>query len=61
MSTIDDVAQKIKGKAQHLKGDIEDTTGKEGQGFWDKTKGKVNETIADIKLNARHNTDHDLN
>ena len=53
MGTIDDVAQKLKGKAQQLKGDVEDVSGNEGQAFWDRAKGKVNEKIADIKLDSR--------
>lgn len=53
MSTLDDVAQKIKGKTQKIKGSFKDNTGNRGDGTWDKVKGSVNETIADLKLKNR--------
>lgn len=51
MGTLRDVTQKIKGKAQQVKGNVEQSTGHETRGFWSKTKGKINETVADLKLN----------
>ena len=57
MGTIDDVGQKIKGKVQQVKGDIEMNSGHEGHGMWEKTKGKVNEAIADMKINSNTHND----
>lgn len=54
MGTIDDVAEKIKGKTQQLNGNVEQHTGHEEHGLWEKTKGKVNETVADIMLDRNH-------
>lgn len=57
MGNLDDITQKIKGKAQQAKGDIEDMSGNEGQALWDRTKGKANETIADFKLDNKDEDD----
>lgn len=54
MSDVDDIGQKIKGKAQQLKGDFNQERGQNIKGGVQKLKGKVNETIADAKLNAKH-------
>jgi uncharacterized protein YjbJ (UPF0337 family) len=50
MNDLDDIGQKIKGKAQQLSGEIKNQTGDKMGGPWDKIKGNVNETIADIKM-----------
>lgn len=55
MGNIDDVAQKIKGKAQQVIGGLEQNTGQEAKGLWHKTKGKINEKVADIKINKNLN------
>jgi uncharacterized protein YjbJ (UPF0337 family) len=59
MGTLDDATQKIKGKAQQAKGNIEHATGHEGKSMWDKAKGKFNETVGDAKLNSRSNANDD--
>lgn len=43
------VGQKIKGKLQKLKGNVELKTGNTAKGILDKTKGTLNEGLADIK------------
>lgn len=50
MADLDEIGQKIKGKAQQLSGEIKHQTGDEAGGTWDKIKGNVNETIADFKM-----------
>ena len=49
MSYLDDVEQKVKGKVQQVQGDMQGGA----KGGVQKLKGKVNETIADVKLKAR--------
>lgn len=51
MAKIKNLKQKIKGRLQQLKGDIEISTGKPVKGNIDKLKGKTNEAIADMKNN----------
>lgn len=51
MTDLDDIGLKIKGKLQQAKGQIKKDSGDEAGGTVDKIKGKINETIADIKLN----------
>lgn len=53
MGVVDDVAQKVKGKAQQVRGEIKKKSGHKTDGLVDQVKGKVNETIADVKLKAR--------
>lgn len=53
MGELDDLKQKIKGKAQQVQGAFEQKTGHGVKGGIRKLKGKLNETIADAKLNAR--------
>lgn len=50
MGKLNIVSQKIKGKAQQIKGDIEVALGEPIKGNIDKLKGKANETSADIKM-----------
>ena len=50
MGDINDIGQKIKGKLQKMNGDFKKGTGDESGGAWEKIKGNVNETLADIKL-----------
>lgn len=53
MSDLDDIGQKIKGKAQQVKGEFNQQRGQGLKGGFQKLKGKVNEAIADEKINAR--------
>ena len=55
MDTLHDVGQKVKGKMQKAKGEIEMNTGRNLHGAWEKTKGSINEIAADAKLKARAN------
>jgi uncharacterized protein YjbJ (UPF0337 family) len=50
MTTLDNVGQKLKGKAQHIKGKIEDASGQHIKGNIDKLRGKANEFEADVKM-----------
>ena len=59
MSDLDDIGQKIKGKAQQLKGEMNQERGRGVKGGLQKLKGKVNETIADAKLKAKYDKDRD--
>lgn len=52
VGTIDDIGQKVKGKAQQAKGELQMRTGQKG-GLASKVKGKINEEIADLKLDTR--------
>lgn len=49
MRKLEIIGQKLKGKGQQLKGDIELKTGHRVRGSIDKIKGKANEEIADIR------------
>lgn len=53
MGTLRDIGQKIKGKTQQLKGEVNQKRGQGVKGGIQKLKGKVNESIADAKLNLR--------
>ena len=44
------IAQKIKGQAQQVKGDIEIAAGEPIHGNVDKVRGKANEFAADVKM-----------
>lgn len=55
MAFMDDAIQKIKGKAQQLKGDFQIKSGKEITGSVEKLKGKANEITADMKLRSHEN------
>jgi hypothetical protein len=57
MGTLRDLGQKIKGKTQQFKGDANQERGQGVKGGFQKLKGKVNETVADTKLNSRRNDD----
>lgn len=50
MAVIDDIAQKVKGKGQKLKGRMNQDR---IQGTIDEIKGEFNDTIADAKLQSR--------
>lgn len=53
MGELNAIGQKIKGKAQKVKGDIEmnsDNLGDKVKGGISKIKGSVNDTMADAKL-----------
>lgn len=54
MSDLDDIGQKIKGKAQQLQGDFNQKRGQGVKGGFQKLKGKVNEAIADSKLKSKN-------
>jgi len=49
MSNLNNISQKVKGKAQQIKGKIEDASGKHVKGNIDMLRGKANELGADIK------------
>lgn len=61
MGTLDDLGQKLKGKAQQVKGDFNQERGQGLKGGIQKLKGKVNETVADSKLKSRQDRDLDRN
>ena len=54
MGTLNIVGQKIKGKTQQFKGEIEDVSGQHVKGNIDKLKGKVNEFAADTKWKVKN-------
>ncbi len=47
------IGQKIKGKAQIIKGNIQKATGHELKGTITKIRGKANDSIANMKLQKR--------
>ena len=49
MRTLDTVGQKIKGKLQQVKGEVEVASGEPMKGNIDKLRGKANEIDANIK------------
>lgn len=53
MGAIDDAAQKLRGKAKQVQGDINQKRGKGVKGGLQKLQGKIEEKVADAKLNAR--------
>jgi uncharacterized protein YjbJ (UPF0337 family) len=53
MGDLEDIGQKIKGKAQQMKGEIEQNMGNQTHGTWDKIKGTANKKIADFKINSK--------
>ena len=55
MAILDDVAQKVRGKGQKIKGRMRNDRLK---GTVDQIKGSFNETVADTKLNSRTHTRH---
>ena len=55
MGALDDLGQKLKGKAQQVKGEFNQERGQGLKGGIQKLKGKVNETVADAKLKSREN------
>lgn len=55
MGDLRDIGQKLKGKAQQLKGELNQQQGQGVKGGFQKLKGKVNEVLADEKLRARAN------
>lgn len=55
MSNLNNIAQKIKGNTQQVIGEIQQNTGQETKGLWNKTKGKINEKVADLKINKNLN------
>lgn len=54
MGDLGDIGQKLKGKAQQLKGDFNQERGEGLKGGIQKLKGKANESIADAKLKSKH-------
>jgi uncharacterized protein YjbJ (UPF0337 family) len=56
MGDLTDVGQKIKGKYQKIKGDIQQDSGSPLSGTVEKIKGSLNEGFADTKLRSRRNT-----
>jgi len=50
MITVNNVGQKLKGKAQQIKGKIEVASGQHAKGNIDKLRGKANEFEADVKM-----------
>ena len=50
MNKMKIIAQKIKGQAQQVKGDIEIAAGEPIHGNVDKVRGKANEFAADVKM-----------
>ncbi len=53
MGDLSDIGQKIKGKVQVIKGDINQKRGKGIKGGMQKIKGKFNQTVADTKMKAK--------
>ncbi len=53
MGLTDDLGQKIKGKAQQVQGNLQQSSGQGGKGGLQKVKGKITETIADFKIDAK--------
>lgn len=49
MGTLKNIGQKIKGKAQQIKGDVEIAAGHTVRGNIDKLRGKANVLEADVK------------
>ncbi len=56
MGVLDDVGQKIKGKAQQGKGELNQARGQGLKGGIQKLKGKANEAVADTKLKSRESS-----
>ncbi len=54
MTVLNDVNQKLKGKAQKVKGQVQQEMGQGVKGGITKIKGHLNETLADIKLKSRY-------
>lgn len=52
------ISQKIKGKVQILKGNIQQASGHEFKGAITKIKGRTNDTIANMKLRSRKRVSH---
>jgi len=50
MSKLNNIGQKIVGKAQQIKGRVEIASGKHLKGNIDKTRGKINVISSDIKM-----------
>lgn len=50
MGIFGTIGQKLKGKGQQMKGEIEIKSGHHVEGTIDKIKGKANEMGADIKM-----------
>jgi uncharacterized protein YjbJ (UPF0337 family) len=48
-----DLGQKIKGKTQQLKGDLQIRNGNSVEGGLKKAEGKINEFFADTKIKAK--------
>ena len=57
MIKLNNINQKLKGKLQQVKGDIEIASGKPIKGNINKLKGKTNETSADIKMKIDNQND----
>ena len=53
MGTASDIGQTVKGKAQQIKGTIEQSSGQGVKGGISKIKGKTNEIIGRGKLRSR--------
>jgi hypothetical protein len=59
MGELGDLGQKVKGKLQKVKGNIQQNTsssddfGAKIKGGVSKIKGELNETAADVKINSR--------
>jgi hypothetical protein len=53
MGMIQNVSQKVKGKAQQIKGGIEIASGQKLKGNIDKLRGKANELDANLKMKTR--------
>lgn len=58
MDYIDDAGQKIKGKAEEIKGEINQKRGKGVKGGMQKIKGKARQKMAEEKMKARKAEEH---
>lgn len=52
MAIIANVGQKLKGKAQQVKGSLQVASGQQIKGNISKLRGKANELSADLKMEA---------
>lgn len=53
MGYLDDAVEKIKGKAEEIKGDINQERGKGIKGGLQKIKGKMRQKVADANMRAK--------
>lgn len=59
MSLLDDVGQKVKGKVEKTKGEVNQQQGEGIKGGMQKIQGEVDDTMADAKLKNRADREDD--